>query len=116
MILALLPADQRKLKGGRPPADRRRVMDAIFYRLRTGCQWKAIPRSLAASSTAHDYFQRWAAAGVFFRLWHVALKQYDQRVGLTWTWQALKATKSQTHNRCRVIAPAGGSSNAPIPG
>lgn len=89
MILALLPAEQPKPKGGRPPADRRRVMDAIFYRLRTGCQWQAIPRSLAPSSTAHDYFQRWAAAGVFFRLWHVALKQYDQRVGIQWAWQAL---------------------------
>jgi hypothetical protein len=33
------------------------VADAIFYRLRTGCQWKAIPKSLAPGSTAHAYFQ-----------------------------------------------------------
>lgn len=89
MLLALLPAERPKPKGGRPCADRRRVMDAIFYRLRTGCQWQALPRSLAPSSTAHDYFQRWTAAGVFFRLWHVALKTYDARVGINWTWQAL---------------------------
>jgi putative transposase len=89
MVLALLPAEQPKPKGGRPHADLRRVLDAIFYRLRTGCQWQAIPRSLAPSSTAHDYFQRWQTAGVFFRLWHVALKQYDQTVGIKWAWQAL---------------------------
>ena len=28
--------------GGRPPADDRKCLDAIFYRLRTGCQWKAL--------------------------------------------------------------------------
>jgi transposase len=29
-------------------------MSAIFYVLRTGCQWNALPRSLGASSTVHD--------------------------------------------------------------
>ena len=32
-------------------------MSAIFYVLRTGCQWNALPRSLGASSTVHDRFQ-----------------------------------------------------------
>jgi transposase len=31
--------------------DDRRAMSAIFYVLRTGCQWNALPRSLGASST-----------------------------------------------------------------
>lgn len=89
MLLVLLPVERPKPKGGRPCADQRRVMAAIFYRLRTGCQWLAILRSLAPSSTAHDYFQQWTAASVFLRLWHVALKLYDARVGINWTWQAL---------------------------
>ena len=37
----------------------RSVTDAIFYQLRTGCQWKAIPKCLAPGSTAHAYFQEW---------------------------------------------------------
>ena len=31
--------------------DDRKAMSAIFYVLRTGCQWNALPRSLGASST-----------------------------------------------------------------
>ena len=30
--------------------DDRKAMNAIFYIARTGCQWKALPRSLGASS------------------------------------------------------------------
>jgi putative transposase len=38
-----LPKYPESSKGGRPRADLRSVVDAIFYRLRTGCEWKAIP-------------------------------------------------------------------------
>jgi len=43
----------------------RKAMDAIFYILRTGYQWNALPRSLGASSTVHDRFQEWREAGLF---------------------------------------------------
>jgi len=46
----------------------RQAMDAIFYVLRTGCQWKALPRGLGAASTVHDRFQEWCKAGVFERM------------------------------------------------
>jgi transposase len=48
-----LPDYPSSPKGGRPRADLRRIADAIFYRLRTGCQWNAIPPELAPGSTAH---------------------------------------------------------------
>ena len=43
--------EKRKKKAGRPRMDDRKAMSAIFYVLRTGCQWNALPRSLGASST-----------------------------------------------------------------
>jgi len=64
-IEPLLPPECPKPKGGRPRAPSRRCMDAIFYVLRTGCQWKALPRCLGAASTVHDRFQEWREAGVF---------------------------------------------------
>jgi len=56
---------KKKKKAGRPRMDDRKAMSAIFYVLRTGCQWNALPRSLGASSTVHDRFQEWRKAGVF---------------------------------------------------
>jgi transposase len=40
---------QRKLGAGRPPMNPRKVLQAIFYVLRTGIQWNALPKSLGSS-------------------------------------------------------------------
>ena len=60
---------RKKKKTGRPRMDERKAMTAIFYISRTGCQWKALPRSLGASSTVHDRFQQWRQDGVFKQMW-----------------------------------------------
>ena len=50
-IEPLLPKERPHPKGGRPWRPARQMLDAIFYVLRTGCQWRALPRSLGAPST-----------------------------------------------------------------
>ena len=46
--------------GGRPrDVNVREVLNAIFYVLATGCQWKALPKDLPPKSTAHHYFMLW---------------------------------------------------------
>ena len=89
-ITPLLPPRNRKRKKtGRPRMNDRKAMSAIFYVLRTGCQWNALPRSLGASSTIHDRFQEWRKAGVFKRMWIDSLLQYDRETGIDWKWQAM---------------------------
>jgi putative transposase len=91
-IKVLLPPPKPKKKSGRPRMDDRLAMNAIFYVLRTGCQWNAIPRSLGASSTVHDRFQEWRKAGVFQRLWRMGLIEYNAEKGLDWEWQVMDGT------------------------
>jgi putative transposase len=64
MQALLLPAPKPKKKLGRTRMDVGKAMNAIFYVLRTGCQWNPLPRSLRASSTVHDRFQEWAATRI----------------------------------------------------
>ena len=64
-------------------------MTAIVNGLRTGCPWKALPRSLGAPRTVHDRFQEWRAAQVFERLWQAGLRTCDTLKGLEWEWQAM---------------------------
>src|SRR4051795_6413402 len=53
-------------KGGRRrTTNLRAVLDAIFYLLRTGCQWRLIPRDLPAWGTVYHYFRTWKNAGVW---------------------------------------------------
>jgi putative transposase len=50
--------------GGRPrTTDLRDVVDAIFYILRTGCQWRYLPKDFPPKSTVWRYFDRWRRNG-----------------------------------------------------
>lgn len=104
-IEPLLPKYRRSSQGGRPRVPLRYVVDGIFYVLRTGCQWKELPRYYGSSSTAHRYFQEWTQSGVFARLWKVCLKEYDRRQGIAWKWQSVDGTMTK--------APLGGEKNRP---
>lgn len=109
-IEPLLPPERPKPKGGRPRVSARQCMDGIFYVLRTGCQWKALPRCYAPASTVHDRFQEWHGAGVFEKLWQAGLVEYDGRVGLDWEWQAMdgamtKAPLGGKRDRCQPYGP-----------
>lgn len=102
-IQPLLPVERPKPKGGRPRIEDRRAMTAIFYVLRTGIQWKALPREMGAASTVHDRFQDWREQGVFQRMWEAGLQAYDEAKGIEWTWQAVDGAMTK--------APLGGKRN-----
>lgn len=67
-IETFLPMRRKSRKGGRPPLPYRQVLDGIFYVLRTGCQWKAVPPEFGSGSSLHRYFQKWVKRGVFKKL------------------------------------------------
>ncbi|PIU63066.1 MAG: hypothetical protein COS85_16835 [Armatimonadetes bacterium CG07_land_8_20_14_0_80_59_28] len=85
-IEAILPPSKPKKKPGRPRMPDRQALSAIFFVLRTGCQWNALPRCLGASSTVHDRFQEWERAGVLKHLWQLGVEEYDDKKGLDWEW------------------------------
>ena len=67
----------------------RRVFAAIVYVLRTGCQWKALPKEYGSASAIHLYFQQWHRAGFFVALWRAGLAEYDEMEGIAWDWQSV---------------------------
>lgn len=48
---------------GRPPRNRRDMVDAIFWILRTGAAWRDLPEEYGPWATAWDLFDRWNADG-----------------------------------------------------
>jgi putative transposase len=46
----------------------RAVLNAIFYLLRTGCQWRLLPREFPRPGTVYHYFRAWKDAGVLAEL------------------------------------------------
>jgi len=80
---------QRRPGGGRKPMPPRRVFSAIVYVLRTGCQWKALPKEFGSASAIHLHFQQWHRAGFFLALWRAGLAEYDEMEGIAWDWQSV---------------------------
>ena len=66
--------------GGRPATvDRREILNAIFYLLRTGCAWRMLPHDFPFWSTVHYYYWHWRKDGTWQKI-HTALRQ-QVRVG-----------------------------------
>jgi len=89
LIEPILPPDKPAGTNGRPRVPNRTVLNGILYVLRTGCQWKMVPRQYSSGSTCHLRFQTWVRAGVFKRIWRVCLKHYDDLQGIDWRFQSL---------------------------
>src|SRR5258708_37940440 len=68
--------------GGRPrTTDMREVVNAIFYVLRGGCQWRLLPKDFPPYQTAYDYFRSWRLLGT----WEKDTPQTARRcAGRTW--------------------------------
>ena len=83
-------AYKRRTGGGRKPIPPRRIFEAILYVLRTGCQWKALPKERFGSPSAiHTHFMRWMRMGFFVALWGSGLAEYDEMEGISWSWQSI---------------------------
>lgn len=96
--------NRHRFGGGKPRTPDRQCADAIFYVLRTGCQWGALDATdLCPHSTAHDRFQHWVEAGVFLQLWQAGVEEFDELRGLDWRWLSLDGAMTK--------APLGGEKN-----
>ena len=86
---------RRKPGAGRKPLPNRQIFAGIVYVLRTGCQWKALPKSFGSASSIHQHFQRWRQAGFFLALWRSGLAEYDELEGIAWAWQSVDGTQGK---------------------
>jgi transposase len=73
IISPLLPNKPR----GVPRADDRRVLNGIYWRLRTGSPWADIPERYGPSTTCYNRFVRWRKIGVWDKIFDVVSRAYD---------------------------------------
>jgi len=74
-----LPAPKRR---GRPrlhsPRD---VLDAVFYVLKSGCQWRMLPRDFPPWKTVFHYFRAWRIDGTWERLHRAIRRRLREHLG-----------------------------------
>jgi transposase len=67
LIAPLLPGADGKKKG-RPRGEDRRVLNGIFFVLRSGLPWRDLPERYGPYTTVYNRFNRWAKRGVWLRV------------------------------------------------
>ena len=61
-------SDDDRYYGGRPrTVNLRRVVDALLYQARTGCQWRLLPTDFPNHNTVRYYFDKWTWDGTLER-------------------------------------------------
>lgn len=78
LLRPLLPP---KAKCGRRPIDRRRILDAILYVVRTGCQWRQLPVDFPKWKTVYTVFWRWRKSGLWEELHDALRKRLRRTIG-----------------------------------
>src|SRR5690242_231912 len=66
-IKPLVKADKHFGLKSRTKFSRREMLNAIFYVLRTGCQWRDLPNDLPPWSAVYMQFDRWKKKGLFIK-------------------------------------------------
>ena len=62
---------------GKARADDRKVLNGIYWRLRTGSPWADIPERYGPATTCYNRFVRWRKVGVWDRIFEAVSKVYD---------------------------------------
>ncbi|MFZ5780186.1 MAG: IS5 family transposase [Pseudomonadota bacterium] len=88
-IQPLLPNKPR----GVPRVDDRRVLNGIFWVLRSGAPWADLPERYGPPTTIYNRFSRWRKAGVWDRLMDAIIAAHDGKV------QMIDSTSVRVHQQ-----------------
>ena len=76
-----IPDAPRNPKGGRPPLDKRKAIQGIFWILDNGAKWKDLPKRFGSKSAVHRWFQTWTRDDVFEEIMREAGRCIEERNG-----------------------------------
>src|SRR6202023_2008220 len=76
VIKPLLPNKPR----GVPRVDDRRVLNGIFWVLRSGAPWRDLPERYGPRTTCYNRFVRWQRAGIWSGLLDAMTAQHDRQI------------------------------------
>jgi putative transposase len=66
LLQPFIPAN--KALGRKRTIDLREILNAIFYLIRTGCQWRMLPHDFPVWQTVYHYFSCWRKDGTWIKM------------------------------------------------
>lgn len=97
VIAPLLPNKSR----GVPRVDDRRVLNGIFWVLRSGAPWRDLPERYGPRTTCYNRFVRWRRAGVWDALMDAITAAHDGDI------QMIDSTSIRAHQQAATAKRGG---------
>ena len=85
-ILANLPI---KSKFGRPSLEHDRMLQGVYYLLKTGAHWNSLPKCFGSSSAVHRFFQKLVKLAFFKHPWTNEILNFHNNRGLGLSVQSI---------------------------
>ena len=104
----LLP--QSVAKTGRPPRDRRQMLNGILWILSTGSQWRDLAERFGPWQTVYGYFRTWQSGGVFDSILAALHVRLDREGKIDWDLWCIDGTSIRG-----TRSAAGASKKVPRP-
>jgi len=82
-------------RSGRPPKNHRRVLDGVFWIMRTGAQWRDLPDYFGEWNSVYQQYRRWALAGLF----ELMLDAFNETGGPPAAMQMIDSTVVRAHHQ-----------------
>ena len=89
--------------GGRKPKHgKQAIVNAVLYVVKSGCQWRMLPKDFPPWKTVYDHFRRWNMRGIWEQVVDELNRQHRGQVKK----ESSPATVSLTHKAPRPSLPA----------
>ena len=109
-IEALVPLSNART--GRPPRDRRVLLNGIFWILHTGAPWRDLPERFGPWQTVYHHFAKWRREGIFAEIIEALQITLDQDDLIDWDLWCIDGANVRA---ARTVAGAGKKVSTGIP-
>ncbi|GAP45847.1 probable transposase [Streptomyces azureus] len=84
-------------RDGRWEGHRRRVINGILFRQRTGMPWRDLPARFGKWKTVYERHRRWSADGTWDKIFAAVLADADAEGRIDWSMVSVDSTTCRTH-------------------
>jgi len=102
-----------KRTGGHPWGDHRRMLNGLFWKLRSGAPWRDIPERYGPWSSIYDRYRRWCREGRFTVMLVALRNELDARDQLDWEQWWVDSTQIRASRAAAGARKKGGPPTSP---
>lgn len=99
---------------GHPWAEHRRVLNGVFWKLRTGAPWRDIPERYGPYQTLYDRFIFWRRDGTWHKMLEALQVQLDTNGQLDWEQWNIDGTRIRATRAAAGARPNGFDDDEPL--